>query len=265
MSSSGFDRTAGPFPGGSTLFVLFFVAVMVLGLRVATATAQDDCLSCHEDLKKAKHTHQALEMGCATCHTAIDASDMPHKVKNKIAKGLSAEQPELCYTCHNKAKFVMSNVHAAVGMGCSSCHNPHSSKNAKLLIAAEPALCYNCHDKAEFNKKNVHTAVGMGCTTCHVPHSSDTMALVKKDPLKLCLECHPDIRKRPHAIKGFGTKEGHPLGDPNREGKVPNDPARPGKKFYCGSCHYPHSSDTAKLFRFKANSSFELCMNCHQK
>ncbi|MGE5238657.1 MAG: cytochrome c3 family protein [Chloroflexota bacterium] len=224
-----------------------------------------DCLSCHEDLKKEKVVHPAVDMGCATCHSAIDATDIPHKKTNNIAKGLSAEQPDLCYNCHDKAKFTKATVHAAVGMGCTGCHNPHSSKNARLLVAALPDLCYNCHDKAEFTKKNVHMPVASGeCLTCHTPHSSDFPFLLNNQPLKVCLECHEDVKNRPHAIVGFTTTKGHPIGEPIKEGKVPDDPARPGKKFYCGSCHNPHSSDSPRLFRYKGETSFDLCMHCHK-
>jgi predicted CXXCH cytochrome family protein len=46
-------------------------------------------------------------------------------------------------------------------------------------------------------------------------------------------------------------------------GPILQDPARPGKPFYCGSCHNPHSADNSYLFRFKAKSSGSLCSNCH--
>jgi predicted CXXCH cytochrome family protein len=39
---------------------------------------------------------------------------------------------------------------------------------------------------------------------------------------------------------------------------------RPGKPFYCGSCHNPHSTDSPLLFRFNAKSQTELCINCHK-
>jgi predicted CXXCH cytochrome family protein len=242
----------------SLLFVSF-------SLESPARSEEADCLSCHEDLKKEKVVHQALDMGCATCHTAIDAKEVPHKKTNTIAKGLSAEQPDLCYGCHDKAKFSKKVVHAAVGMGCTGCHNPHSSKYEKLLKAEQPDLCFGCHDKAEFSKKTVHMPVASGgCTGCHAPHSSDNMAFLNKDPLSLCLECHADVKKKPHALAGFGGS-GHPLGGPRRGDKEPpDDPARPGKKFYCGSCHNPHSSDDGRLFRYKGNSAIDLCTHCHK-
>ena len=267
------------------------------------SAAEIDCLKCHGKLTKEKVQHAAVAMGCPTCHSGINASTTPHKKSGKIANGLSSDQPDLCYGCHDKALFSKKTVHAAVGMGCTGCHNPHSSKNAKLLISDQPDLCYGCHDKALFSKKNVHAAVGMGCTgchdphstdnpkllksnppelcytchdksefgkknihspvaggmclACHTPHSSDNMAILVKEPLQVCLDCHGDIESKPHAIKSRST--GHPIGKKDKK-----DPKRPDKKFYCGSCHNPHSSDSMKLFRYPAKTNMGICINCHK-
>jgi predicted CXXCH cytochrome family protein len=86
------------------------------------------------------------------------------------------------------------------------------------------------------------------------------MALLKKKPAEVCLECHPDVPKKPHAVAGFSAK-GHPLG---LGAKAVKDLGRPGKPFYCGSCHVPHSSDGPRLLRFNAKSAMALCTNCHK-
>lgn len=268
-----------------------------------TVHAEVDCLTCHEALSKEKVVHPALQMGCPTCHTGIDAAEVPHKKTNKIARGLSSAQPELCYGCHDKKTFTKKTVHAAVAMGCTGCHNPHSSKNAKLLVAEPPALCFNCHDKTKFEGKTVHSPVAGGmCTACHSPHSTDTPKLLvsetpglcfnchdkaeftrknvhapvqggmclqchtsihaSKEPALLgkrinavCVVCHQEVPRSPHAVRGL-KREGHPL-----QGK--KDPARNDKPFSCASCHNPHSSDSPRLFRYAASSSYELCGHCH--
>jgi predicted CXXCH cytochrome family protein len=269
------------------------------------AQAEADCMSCHEALSKEKVVHAALQMGCPTCHTSIDTKDIPHKITGTTAKGLSSHQPDLCYGCHDKSKFTKKTVHAAIGMGCTGCHNPHSSKNAKLLVSEPPGLCVNCHDKKKFENKTVHAPVAGGmCTACHSPHSTDTPKLLVSEPPglcfdchdkaefmrknvhmpvqggmclqchsrihashepsllgkrinALCIECHAGIAKSPHAIRGF-TKAGHPL-----EGK--KDPLRKDRQFSCASCHDPHSSDSTKLFRFKAQGTYDLCRHCHDR
>jgi len=195
---------------------------------------------CHEPLSKGKVVHAAIQMGCPTCHTAIDASKMPHKKTNKIAKGLSSKQPGLCFTCHDKTKFGKKTVHAAIGMGCTGCHNPHSSKNAKLLISEQPQICYGCHDKKSFSgKKASHAPVAGGmCSSCHAPHSSDSGKLLLSPQPDLCFTCHDKTK--------FASK-------------VIHAPVTGGM---CTSCHAPHQSDSGKLL---SSEPPDLCYNCHDK
>lgn len=239
----------------NTKFVICLCIALSVILFGAVASAQMDCTMCHGDLTSKKVVHAAAHMGCETCHSAIDASDIPHKKNNKIPKGLSSSEPDLCYACHDKSKFSQKNVHAAVAMGCSNCHNPHSTDNEKLLKLLLPDICYNCHDKAGFNKLNIHMPVAGGmCMSCHNPHSSDNLILLNKALNGVCVDCHADVIKKPHAIQ-----RGHLLGG---DGKL-NDPVRKGKKFYCGSCHDPHSSNSIKLFRYEVEAPIKICAKCH--
>jgi predicted CXXCH cytochrome family protein len=223
------------------------------------AAAGIDCLQCHGDLAQGKSVHPAVSMGCEACHTAVDARDIPHRITNKIAHGLSADQPELCYGCHDRSMFEKKVVHPALGMGCTSCHNPHASKNAKLLKDEPPVLCYGCHDKGPFSGKRVHPPVAAGeCTTCHTPHSSDNPSLLDKPVNELCGMCHDDKSSGKHILTGYGLGDRHPTsGRP--------DPSRPGMMLSCVSCHTPHSSGGKYLFTEAAGKSGNLCLLCHKK
>lgn len=252
------------------LFTLLFRSILptvFLCLLPAAAFAADvDCLKCHDKLLKGKTVvHPAVQMGCPTCHSGIaDALKAPHKKTTAFAKGLSADQPELCYGCHDKEKFAKSVVHPALQMGCTACHDPHGSNKPKLLSADVPDQCFSCHDKAEFSRINVHAPVAGGmCVTCHDPHSSAQAVMLVKPMIELCADCHEKITTRPHAVAG-----GHPLGQEKKDKKgnplpPPADPKRKGKLFSCASCHNPHSSDSRRLFRYAASSPMELCVNCH--
>lgn len=243
-----------------SVFTLLFVPVFLCPL---SAAEKAKCLTCHKKLIKGKFVHQALQMGCPACHSAINARAVPHKKTNSLAQGLSSEQPDLCYGCHDQGMFTKNNVHPAVSMGCTGCHDPHSSKNAKLLKTKLPALCFTCHDKTGFTGKFVHPPVaGGGCMTCHSPHATDEMALLLKKPVALCLECHPDATHGQHSPSRQPPVSEQVRG--NTGGPILQDPARPGKPFYCGSCHTPHSADNSSLFRFNAKSSRELCIHCHK-
>jgi len=183
MRSCKTNRLSSIFLPLCTVFVFSVLFSSVLFQSRADAE-EINCLLCHGQLAGEKVVHAAVQMGCPTCHTAIDAKDIPHKKTGAVSKGLSSEQPDLCFGCHDKAKFQKKTVHAAIGMGCTGCHNPHSSKNAKLLVSGQPDLCFNCHDRKSFmGKKAVHPPVRGGmCTACHNPHSTDTPKLLVSEP-----------------------------------------------------------------------------------
>ena len=193
------------------LVSLYLLSISLYFFKADIVSSQLTCLTCHEQLVKEKNVHAAVHMGCESCHSAIDASDIPHKVKNKIPKGLSAAQPD---------------------------------------------ICYNCHDRSEFTKNNVHMPVAGGmCTSCHNPHSTNYAFILNKGYNGLCLDCHGDVSKKPHVIK-----RGHPVGS---DGRL-NDPVIKDRKFDCGSCHVPHSSDSVKLLRYNVKSPIKICIYCHK-
>jgi len=209
---------------------------MSFGARGLSA-ADVDCSMCHPDLAKKKTVHAAVNMGCPTCHTSLNAAEMPHKVTGKVAKGLSADQPDLCYGCHDKGIFSKKNVHAALAMGCASCHNPHSTDTQKLLVADMPGLCYNCHDKTKFENKTIHPPVAGGmCTSCHNPHSSDSQKLLLGEAPDLCYTCHDK--------KIFSKKNVH-------------SPVAGGM---CLSCHGPHATAEMALLPKRPAA---VCVECH--
>lgn len=253
----------------------FVLAMMSLVFVPALFGAEVDCLKCHARLKSGKVLHAAVDMGCATCHGGIDAAKVPHKKTNKVARGLNSDQPDLCYGCHDKKAFEKKNVHAAVGMGCTGCHDPHSSKNAKLLKTEAPDLCLTCHDKKLFTGKTVHAPVAGGmCLSCHGPHASDEIALLLTKPVDTCLGCHAGYDAKVHGLAGFGGKL-HPVKSDKQvtvrtekgmETTITRimDPARHGKPFYCAGCHEPHRSSGPSLLRYNAKTGMELCGHCHK-
>ncbi|MDD5029984.1 MAG: cytochrome c3 family protein [Rhodoferax sp.] len=179
------------------------------------AVAEMDCLYCHRTMTKKKVVHAAVHMGCPSCHDNLDVSRVPHLNKGPFAKGLRAEVPALCISCHEQALFEGNMVHAPVNTG----------------------LCLDCHN----------------------PHTSNYPGLLNMKPASLCLNCHSDIENSEHLISGLSTK-GHPLGNSK---EVAPDPKRPGKMFYCASCHEPHRSTLPKLTRY--GDGMTSCQTCHDK
>ncbi len=221
--------------------------------RGLAAEPPDLCFFCHDSgMFSGKETvHMPVVAGmCTTCHN-------PHG--SNEAKLLRATKPEVCYECHDKTKFYGPTIHVPVGLGtCEACHEPHQSDNPKLFVGdGTQVVCFNCHDSSAFEGTSVHPPVAAGlCTECHLPHAGQNAFLLLRRGNLLCRKCHADIEKQPHAIMGF-SQAGHPL-------RGRKDPIRAGKVFGCLSCHNPHASDSPRLFRYKADSMFDLCTYCHK-
>jgi len=161
-----------------TLLVLNFLALGVAGQARAEEPA---CNGCHEQLTVNKSIHAAMAMGCATCHSAVDASDVPHKITNRNPKGLVAKMKDLCFNCHDRAPFQKATVHGALMLGCTTCHNPHSTDHAHILKEEIPRLCLNCHEeRLAVLKSAPHPIAGNeACSNCHHPHATDAPKLVR--------------------------------------------------------------------------------------
>lgn len=188
-------------------------------LAAGAGAVEKTCIDCHKKIITKRVIHFALsqyarmEQGCSSCHTD------PH-AKKKGVLSLSAPVPDLCFMCHDKAKFLKKNIHSpVVGGNCLTCHNPHASDAPRLLTQQIREVCRNCHpDKT--NGKHILGGYGfgdnhpirghldpsrkgqeLGCTSCHNPHSSDKKVLLVNDgpnsPENLCLLCHTKITVRP--------------------------------------------------------------------
>lgn len=148
-----------------------------------------------------------------------------------------------CLKCHQKLKPTGKSYHAAIALGCQTCHKHAEGKihpgdkNSILLIQDMPGLCYSCHEQSKFQGKSGHKPVSTGtCTACHDAHQSAYSKLLLKDIPSICYTCHDE--------KKFRGKSGHTL------------------LGMCSGCHNPHSSNTEKLLR---TDQPELCYTCHNK
>ena len=184
----------------------------------------------------------------------------------------SAAAPDVnspCLGCH-QAVTQKKVVHGAVNMGCATCHpgmdaaSPHQVKGkvAKGLAKDAVAVCRDCHEAKLYEGKVVHAPVATGtCLLCHDPHASDPLGLLRQPPVAQCLECHAEVAKSPHVVAGF-SRAGHPLGERTNGRPAAEDPLRPGRPFYCVSCHEPHRSTLTRLMK-RANG-ITSCQSCHR-
>jgi predicted CXXCH cytochrome family protein len=153
----------------------------------------------------------------------------------------AAENP--CLDCHDKFRTRVKSVHAAMALGCPSCHTTVAGKThpgqkeSIVLTQSMPGLCYNCHDESKFKGKAVHQPITGGlCTGCHDPHQSNYPKILLKDIPGLCYNCHKESK--------FKGGKGHTnIG-------------------MCNGCHAPHASNTNKILK---SDQPEVCYNCHDK
>jgi predicted CXXCH cytochrome family protein len=184
------------------------------------------CLSCHAEVSVEPgpnmHVHAALQEGCTKCHD-------PHASKHKFQ--LRDTSPGLCLSCHQDQMSDRIHgsavVHAAVHQegGCTTCHEPHSSRMPSLQRGGQTGVCLSCHNDhlknpagtapskltnmaaLLANNPSHHGPIRQGdCTACHDPHGGDHFRMLtepypaqfyapfKQESFSLCFKCHiPDL------------------------------------------------------------------------
>jgi predicted CXXCH cytochrome family protein len=182
-----------------------------------------------------------------------------------------------CAECHeDKAKG--KNVHSAIAMGCTSCHEVRVNKDVtriKLITTTPQALCLTCH--ADHNaadiKGQVHPPAVRDCLKCHDPHQSDNKNQLLKPTSgdkdqNLCLACHtqgtntPDKGSR-HAALDMGCETCHVTHKTGERGKPEFDyhltKAAPQ---LCLDCHDPKDASLIKAHQGQPFATAN-CVQCH--
>jgi predicted CXXCH cytochrome family protein len=237
------------------------------------ATSSENlCLNCHKtgmDAPKGGSRHEALDLGCDTCHVTHKSGD---KSNPEFAYHLTKSTPALCLDCHDAGDAGLVKAHGGQPFGkadCVTCHDPHQStqpklmqafvhppfgeklcevcheapKNGKVVLtqANVKDICVGCHaeqaDKIEKSKFQ-HLGAQGDCTDCHNPHAGKTRAFPKPDAVNVCLNCHVDQAEQQNK-------------------KVLHQPAF---EQGCTTCHDPHGAEHPKLLRAEGNA---VCTECH--
>ncbi|MFZ0758430.1 MAG: cytochrome c3 family protein [Candidatus Sulfotelmatobacter sp.] len=248
----------------------------VTHVKLITTTPVALCLTCHADKNAADikgRVHPPAVRDCLKCHD-------PHTSDNKsqLLKSESGDKKEnLCLSCHNTGVDVPAkgSRHAALDMGCDTCHVIHKTGPAgKIefdyhLTKAPPALCIDCHDVKSADLQKAHDNQPFeqaNCVSCHDPHQSAAPKLLAKfthPPFadKECEVCHaaakdgkvvltqPDVKTLCVTCHGDVAK----LID---TAKVPH----PGAAGDCTDCHSPHASRQPGLPKTNA---VDICLDCH--
>ncbi len=246
-------------------------------IKLITATPAALCFTCHSDKNPASvkgKVHPPATRDCLKCHD-------PHTAENKnqlLQPSTGATRAEnLCLSCHSMGLDVPKggSRHAALDMGCETCHITHKTGDpskrefAFRLTKDAPALCLDCHDLKDAAMVKAHQNEplekadclechdphqsrapklmqafmhnpfeGKQCDTCHAPAKDGKVVLTQKDANALCVTCHADEAK-----KIASAKVQHP-----------------GAQGDCTACHNPHAGKTPG---FLQPDPVAACLACH--
>ncbi len=219
-------------------------------------TAQKLCTTCHQDKDASKiqgRVHPPNVRDCLKCHD-------PHTSENDnllLKPAMGGQGDNLCLQCHNTGVDVPKggSRHAALDMGCTTCHTIHKSGDtsniefADHLTKAPPALCLDCHDASDPSLQKAHHGqpfATANCVQCHDPHQSKSPHLLQSNlhfPFEnqMCDTCH----------------------QPAKDGKVVL--TEPDTRKLCGTCHADEVKqiDTAKVQHPGAQGECTTCHNPH--
>ncbi len=201
---------------------------------------------------------------CSLCHERKDAKN-PGRIIMPVN--------ELCYSCHEEMKDMMSSrsrQHPPAKKDCTACHNAHNSREKKLLLADLTTLCFSCHEQVKQDaagSKVTHRPVtdGAKCMNCHNPHASNVQALLVRLPYDLCVSCHDKDDLKDETGKPLANIKKVIDGGQVKHGPVANKD--------CSACHQPHGGPNFRLLvneypaEFYASfdpENYALCFECHK-
>lgn len=248
----------------------------VTRVKLTTTTTQALCLSCHDEKKvdPAKTMHPPAVRDCVKCHDPHQ-SDNPNQLL-KATSGATRDE-NLCLSCHKIGIDTPKDGsrHAALDMGCDTCHVTHKNgERAKLEFAAHlkktvPALCLDCHDAKDAALEKTHLGQPFGtanCLQCHTPHQSAKPKLLQTflhNPFenKMCDSCHQPAKDGKVVLTNTDSRAlcltcHEEQGKKIETAKVQH----PGAQGECISCHNPHGG---KSPGFIQPDPVSACVTCH--
>jgi predicted CXXCH cytochrome family protein len=165
----------------------------------------EECLSCHTtNFNPATGEYEVDGISCQACHGEVTDAHPPAPVP-------ILADTEYCGSCHTTTLSEWHRTgHAAQGIGCNSCHDPHSQQN---LFEDHDQLCINCHeDTMDHYLEGIHEENDIGCVDCHA-------LVIPPDPIPddgivptghaftitpaTCVACHTDALHAGFSLPGF--------------------------------------------------------------
>lgn len=249
----------------------------VTRIKLITTTPAALCVTCHADKKAADlkgRVHSPAVRDCLTCHDPHTSDN-----KNQLKKAVSGDSKNdnLCLTCHDKGMNVPKDGsrHAALDMGCDTCHVTHKTGDkskvefAYHLAKGTPDLCLDCHDVKDEALKKAHRNQPFekaDCITCHDPHQSASPKLMAKfqhPPFadKSCETCHEAAKDGKVVLTQESSRALCVTCHDDKAKLIETAKVQhPGAAGDCTDCHNPHASKSPGLPK---TTSVDICLTCH--
>ncbi|MGB9104541.1 MAG: cytochrome c3 family protein [Terriglobales bacterium] len=249
----------------------------VTRVKLTTTTPVALCITCHADKKAADikgKVHSPAVRDCLKCHDPHESDN-----KNQLLKPTSGASKEenLCLTCHQTGTDVPKggSRHAALDMGCDTCHVTHKTGDpgqrefAYHLTKATPQLCLDCHDAKDEALAKAHQNQPFAtadCLSCHDPHQSRSPKLMQKFPHqpfaeKSCGICHAPAKDGKVVLTQPDAKSLCVTCHSDQAEQIAKAKVQhPGAAGDCTDCHNPHAG---KSPGFPKPDAVNVCLTCH--
>ena len=195
-----------------------------------------------------------------------------------MLKPTSGEKGQnLCLECHTQGLNVpdKGSRHAALDMGCDTCHVPHKTgERGKQefdyhLTKATPALCLDCHDPTSADLQKAHhdqPFATANCVQCHNPHQSQQAHLMQTfthAPFEAgaCDTCHQPAKDGKVVLTQTEAKAICVTCHSEQAEKIEKAKVQhPGAQSDCTTCHNPHAGRTPGFIQ---PDPVTACLSCH--
>lgn len=249
----------------------------VTRVKLLTSTSVSLCITCHADKNadqiKGK-VHDPAVRDCVKCHDS-HASDNKYQLLK--AESGDSKSTNICLSCHEIGVDVPKDGsrHAALDMGCDTCHVTHKSgERGKRefdfhLTKDAPALCLDCHDPKSDALTKVHKGQpfdNANCLTCHDPHQSSQKHLMAKfthAPFAggQCDSCHQPAKSGKIVLTSNTARELCVTCHSDKAEEIEKAKVQhPGAAGDCTACHNPHAG---KSPGFPKPDAVNVCLGCH--
>jgi predicted CXXCH cytochrome family protein len=221
------------------------------------------CLSCHDGtiaLNDAAARPRATSAAAPSLGT--DLSD-DHPISFTYDSRLSTLKRELVDPSRLPST---TRLDPEQQLQCTTCHDPHESRNPKFLVADNRAsqLCVTCHQikawmssahatsAAAWNGRGANPWTGSGyktvaengCGNCHRVHSAGRAQWLLRSAKEAgnCLGCHSGTTAAKDIEREFRKNSSHPVEQPEWVHTPDEDPRSMSRHVACSDCHDPHGA-----------------------